>query len=153
MFWKNIVLLSLLVLGCLLAVMPLPVAVVPFWPRWPAVILLCWMIARPQIALGVWAWAIMGLFMDWLLYTPFGQQMLAYGVAGWSGLRAHNGLEFQRFDSMLMQALIVLTTLELCNMFIVWLIGGAVFEFVRSITVGTIITLLLCRSIITTNKR
>ncbi|HLU61094.1 MAG TPA: rod shape-determining protein MreD [Gammaproteobacteria bacterium] len=72
-----------LFLGLMLAVWPLPDAVQPYWPAWPALILIYWALALPH-RVNVGTFWVVGLLLDVLKGALLGEHALALTVVAWA---------------------------------------------------------------------
>jgi len=101
MFWGS------LLLALLLMLMPLPVALLPLKPYWPALVLLYWTLEAPEhVSIGL-AFAV-GLGADLLDGALLGEQALRLTVLVFLALRFRSRL---RFFPMWQQTLAVLLLL------------------------------------------
>lgn len=70
--------ISILV-ALILSIMPLPIAIRPFWPDWAALIVIYWAMALPhRVNIGT-AWVV-GFLLDILLGTILGVHALALAI-------------------------------------------------------------------------
>lgn len=74
--------LSLFV-GLMLAVWPVPDVVQPYWPAWPALILIYWGLALPQ-RVNVGTFWLVGLLLDALEGALLGEHALALTVVAYA---------------------------------------------------------------------
>jgi rod shape-determining protein MreD len=115
--------------------------------------MLCWSIAYRKKAVGVWAWAMLGLTLDLLMHTPLGQQMLSYAILGWLVARMGESLLTRQKIATFVQILILLSLFALSSIVIEWIMGtGVNWDILSRTLVGALITPILCR-FLTTNGR
>lgn len=138
---------SVLIMGMLLSITPLPDVARWVWPRWFVLILLSWAITRPNIQVGVWGWAAFGLVADILMETSMGQQMLAYAVLGWVHLYWRNSLgNTPSWQFIALYALVLLLILEGTSSIVDLFLGRNMHLDIASRTItGALITPLLCQ--------
>jgi rod shape-determining protein MreD len=83
----SVIYLTLLI-GYLLALMPLPESVQSFRPQWVALILIYWCMALPE-RIGVGVGFVVGLLLDVLTGSLMGQHALGFSVVAFLTLKLH----------------------------------------------------------------
>lgn len=85
---RHYVIYLTLLIGYLLALMPLPEAVSTFRPQWVALILIYWCMALPE-RIGVGVGFVVGLLLDVLTGSLMGQHALGLSVVAFLTLKLH----------------------------------------------------------------
>ncbi|NVK26243.1 MAG: rod shape-determining protein MreD [Gammaproteobacteria bacterium] len=106
-----------ILIALVLTIMPLPLALKPFWPDWAAMVVVYWAIALPhRVSIGV-AWFV-GFLLDVLLGTVLGVHavslaVITFGVAS----------NFQRIRnfSVWQQSVVIGAFLVLYHFLVFWL--------------------------------
>lgn len=108
-----------LIVGLMLAILPLPDWAEAFRPEWVLLILVYWCMALPnRVGVGV-AWT-MGLLVDVAQGSLLGQHALGYAVIAFLIIEAHQRV---RVFPVWQQALVLLTLLLLHQFLMTWIDG------------------------------
>lgn len=114
------VILATVIIGMVLAVVPLPVFVpLELWyvrPDWVAMILVYWVIALPH-RVGLFSAWVIGIAMDVLLGNFIGQHALSYVILAYIAVNLYQRL---RMFSVWQQALVVFAMLGLNQLINFW---------------------------------
>lgn len=110
-----------LTVALMLAIVPLPDAVAPFWPDWVTLVALYWAMALPQRFGLTLAW-IAGILLDVSQGALLGQNALGAVIVVAFALRYHQQL---RVAPIAQQALIVTVLLLLKQALVLWTSGLA----------------------------
>ncbi|MCC5855845.1 MAG: rod shape-determining protein MreD [Idiomarina sp.] len=101
---QRLVICATLIIGLVLAMMPMSVGVAVWRPDWPLLILIYWIIALPhRISIGIAF--LLGVAVDILLGSTFGIHAGAYALVAYTAARHYQRV---RNFSLLHQALLVM---------------------------------------------
>ena len=143
-----------IIFGILITLISLPHEAKWVWPRWPALITLCWITSRDKIKVGVWGWALLGLCMDYVSHTQPGQQMLSYAMLGWINIhwRASSS-RTNEWITVIPRIWILMMILEITQLCSGWILTGSGSAYFLSYTlVGALLSPILC-VLFSNNKR
>ena len=134
------VILVSLFAGLMLAVWPVPDAVQPFWPAWPALILIYWGMALPH-RVNVGTFWITGLLLDVLKGALLGEHALALTVRAWATTYWH--LQVRVFP-VHQQILVIAMLLGLYEFVLFWIrgiagVGQPLLHSLASVAVGALL--------------
>ncbi|HEX6928418.1 MAG TPA: rod shape-determining protein MreD [Gammaproteobacteria bacterium] len=115
-----IIILSLFI-GLSLALWPLPDMLRPFWPAWPALILVYWCLALPH-RVNVGTFWVIGILLDVLKGALLGEHALALAVLAFATTRWH--LQVRVFP-VSQQILVVALLLAIYEFLLFWIRGIA----------------------------
>lgn len=76
-------------MGLFLTILPVPQSIVWFWPQWMFALLLFWVITSPMQC-GVLLAFIVGLWMDIVTGTAFGQHAFVFVLLSYIALKNHS---------------------------------------------------------------
>lgn len=108
---------SSILVALILSIMPLPIAIRPFWPDWAALIVIYWAMALPhRVNIGT-AWVV-GFLLDILLGTILGVHALALAIVTF--VVASNFQKLRNF-SVWQQSFLIGVFLMLYHIIVFWL--------------------------------
>ena len=116
---RHYVIYLTLLVGYLLALMPLPEAVSTFRPQWVALILIYWCMALPErVGIGI-GW-VMGLLLDVQQSTILGQHAMGLAIIAYITIKSHQRI---RVFPLAQQALMICGYILLLQFLSMWIRG------------------------------
>lgn len=117
-FW---IVTATVLLGWMLAVLPMPDWAVAWRPEWTLLVLAYWSMALPRRVGIVWCW-LTGIGLDVLLGSLLGQHALALALVGWVVARVH--LQVRVYPPW-QQALVMMALVGMYEFVLFWTDGIA----------------------------